>query len=266
MGANLSNQAKKYFYLITIQFLGFRYSGWQKQPNVKTIQGMVDKTFFCIFGHENFKTLGAGRTDAKVSANQFAFELFVGEKLDENDLLTKLNQNFPPDIKALDVNEVDKNFNVINDVKMKEYYYTFSFNERVHPYSTPFMVFFDGLLNIELMQKGAKLFEGKHNFKKYCYKPNPEADFHREITHSEITQNSIYKGDFFPKNCWNFHVHGNGFMRHQIRLMMGALVQLGKGEITLDYIKDSLINGEGNVNSLIAPSSGLVLNRVKYFS
>jgi tRNA pseudouridine38-40 synthase len=261
----LSYPLKKYFYLINIQFLGFRYSGWQKQPNAKTVQGMVDKTFFCIFGHENFKTLGAGRTDAKVSANQFALELFVSEKLVEDELLIKLNKNLPPDIKALDISEVDKKFNVINDVKMKEYYYAFSFHERIHPYSTPFMVFFDGQLNIELMKEGARLFEGKHNFKNYCYKPNPDTEFFREIKYCEIVENSILKGDFFPKNSWAFHVHGTGFMRHQIRLMMGALVNLGKGEVTLDSIKDSLINGQGEGFDFIAPSSGLVLNSVNYF-
>ena len=260
----MSNQANKYFYLITIQFLGFRYSGWQKQPNVKTVQGMVDKTFFCIHGHQNFKTLGAGRTDAKVSANEYALELFVSEKLDEKELLIKLNQNFPPDIKALNITEVEKSFNIINDVKTKEYYYTFCFNERIHPYSAPFMVFFDDFLNIELMKKGAKLFEGKHNFKNYCYKPNPEADFNRVVSYAEILENSIYEGGFFPKNSWIFHVHGKGFMRHQIRLMMGTLVKLGKGETTLDLIKESLENGEGEENILIVPSSGLVLNRVSF--
>ena len=65
----------KYFYLIKIQYCGFRFSGWQKQTNAKTIQEMFDKTIFFITGHENFKTLGAGRTDAKVSANEYLLEL-----------------------------------------------------------------------------------------------------------------------------------------------------------------------------------------------
>ena len=65
------------FYLIRIEFLGFRYHGWQKQPNFRSIQGMVDKTFEFIFQHNDFKTHGCGRTDAKVSADDYAFELFL---------------------------------------------------------------------------------------------------------------------------------------------------------------------------------------------
>ena len=68
------------YYLIRIEFLGFRYHGWQKQAKLKSIQGMVDKTFKFVLGHVNFKTLGCGRTDAKVSADDFVlFELVVFE-------------------------------------------------------------------------------------------------------------------------------------------------------------------------------------------
>ena len=66
-----------FFYLIRIEDLGFRYHGWQKQPNFRSIQGMVDKTFEFIFQHNDFKTHGCGRTDAKVSADDYAFELFL---------------------------------------------------------------------------------------------------------------------------------------------------------------------------------------------
>ena len=71
-----------HFYLIRIEFLGFRYHGWQKQPDQITVHQMIDKTFSFIFKHSNFKTLGCSRTDSKVSANDFAIELFVNEKLE----------------------------------------------------------------------------------------------------------------------------------------------------------------------------------------
>ena len=64
-------------YLVTIQFLGFRFHGWQKQHNVKTVHEMVDKSLSFVFEHTNFKTLGVGRTDSKVSAHTYFFQLFV---------------------------------------------------------------------------------------------------------------------------------------------------------------------------------------------
>ena len=61
------------YYLVHIQYLGFRFHGWQRQPGVKTVESMVVKTLAFILGHEDFKILGAGRTDAMVSAGDAAF-------------------------------------------------------------------------------------------------------------------------------------------------------------------------------------------------
>ena len=90
------------FYLIRLEFLGFRYHGWQKQPKYRSVQGMIDKTLLFILGHEDFKTLGCGRTDAKVSADDFAFELFLNQTFETKNLLKELNKNLPSDIKVKD--------------------------------------------------------------------------------------------------------------------------------------------------------------------
>lgn len=66
-------------YIVCLQFLGFRFSGWQKQTNAKTVHDMVDKTLSFVFENYNFKTIGVGRTDAKVSANTYYIQLFTDE-------------------------------------------------------------------------------------------------------------------------------------------------------------------------------------------
>ena len=109
-----------HFYIIRIQYLGFRYHGWAKQPKVKTLHQMVDKTFDWIMPDKDYKTLAASRTDAMVSVTDFAFELFVKKSLDEQWLLKELNDNFPPDLRALSVEVCDKEFNIISDPKSKE--------------------------------------------------------------------------------------------------------------------------------------------------
>ena len=70
---------KRFYYVITIQYLGYRFHGWQKQPNLKTVHLMIDRTFKFILEDKPFKTLASGRTDAMVSANASAFELFLYE-------------------------------------------------------------------------------------------------------------------------------------------------------------------------------------------
>src|SRR6056300_1477718 len=95
-----------HFYLIRIEFLGFRYHGWQKQAGFKSVHGMVDKTLSFVLKHENFRTIGCGRTDAKVSANDYAFELFTQEELISEQLLHRLNKNLPSDIRAKHISPV----------------------------------------------------------------------------------------------------------------------------------------------------------------
>ncbi len=253
-----------YYYLIEIQYLGFRYHGWAKQPNVKTVQGMIHKTLKFVLGDLRFKTLGAGRTDAMVSSSQGYFELFTYEVVDHNRLLIDLNINLPHDIRAISIKEVDSDFNVIQSVSEKEYTYLFSYGEKNHPYAAPFLVYIREALDIELMQKGAKLFEGSHDFRQYCYQPKDETSCVRTIDSSEIVVNDILTASFFPKESFAYKVKGSGFMRHQVRLIMGALFSLGKGEITLDDITKSLKNPTAKPLYYIAPASGLMLHSVKY--
>ena len=132
-----------------------------------------------------------------------------------------------------------------------------------HPYCAPFIATFLDNLNINLMKEGAKLFEGEHNFKSYCYKPNENGIFHRKISYCKISNNTTLKANFFPKKSYELTVRGKGFMRNQIRLMMGVLVELGRGEVSLDYIKESLNTYNPQIN-YIAPASGLMLNKVDF--
>ncbi len=253
-----------YYYLIHIQYLGFRFHGWAKQPNVKTVHQFIDKTLPFVLGHKNFKTLGSSRTDAMVSANHSMFELFVQEPLDTDQFIYELNSNLPSDIKATRIEQTDKHFNIIQSPKVKEYVYLFSYGEKCHPFSAALLSSFMEDLNIDLMKQGAHVFKGKHNYKKYCTKPSEKTLFEREILVSKIEENKLYQANFFPAKSYIYHIHGKGFMRNQIRLMMGQLLKLGRGEITIDDIRNSLTCPNDIPLDYIAPPSGLILNKVNF--
>jgi len=255
---------KKYYYLIRIQYLGFRFHGWQKQKSLKTVHLMIDKTIRFVLDHDNFKTLGTSRTDAMVSANDSAFELFLEEKIIEKTFLSDLNKNLPSDIKITSILEVDNSFNIINTSKIKEYLYIFSFGEKVHPFSASMISSFTFYLDIELMKEGAKLFLGSNNFRRYCTKPSEKTNFIRETLVSEIVENDIFEANFFPEKSFIYRVSSKGFMRNQIRLMMGQLILLGKGEISLLELEESLSGNDKTHFRYIAPASGLILNKVEY--
>jgi tRNA pseudouridine38-40 synthase len=256
---------KKYFYLFKIQYLGYRFHGWQKQPKVKTLHLMIDRTFKYILEDSYFKTLAAGRTDAKVSANEAAFELFLHHKIeDEAEFLKLFNLNLPQDIRALSMQEVSEDFNIIQSSKTKEYVYLFTYGEKCHPFCASLMTTILDELDIELMKQGAKLFEGTHNFKTYCYKATDEGVYTRTVQTCELIENNLYSANFFPETSYALRVVGKGFGRNQIRLMMGALIKLGRNEMTLDDIKKSLLPESKTVIEYIAPASGLILNKIEF--
>ena len=257
---------KRYYYLIKFQFLGYRFHGWQKQPNTKTLHLMIDRTLKYVLKDQYFKTLAASRTDAKVSAEEAAFELFLRDKPleDEVQFLVDFNANLPQDIRALSIEQVSSDFNIIQDSKYKEYHYLFSNGEKCHPFCAPIMTTILEPLNLKLMAKGAALFQGSHDFKAYCYKATDHGLYMRRMHSCELIENDLYKANFFPKKSHLLRVVGKGFGRHQIRLMMGALIKLGRGEVGLDYISSSLEQNTNIKIDYIAPASGLILNKIEF--
>lgn len=256
-------KGKRYYYLIKFQYLGFRFHGWQKQKLTnKTVQGMLERTIRFIVDHDNFKTLGASRTDAMVSAFESLAVLTINEELNIDDFFIKLNKNLPQDIKALDFSETTEDFRVINDSKLKTYHYYFTNDEKPSPFTAPFMTNFKDELDIELMQKGAKVFEGFHNFSRYCFRPTPTKKYERSVDFCEVRLNTELTANFFPEKTYVLEVKGNGFLRNQIRLMMGALVMLGSKQISIEDLKESLIGEEFRLFAFVAPASGLFLKEI----
>ncbi|WP_394748766.1 tRNA pseudouridine(38-40) synthase TruA [Spongiimicrobium salis] len=257
---------KRFYYLVKLQFLGFRYSGWQKQPDRKTIEGMLTKTLKFILADTNFKILGAGRTDAKVSALDAAFELFIEDKPLQDLVLFKeiFNKNLPSDIKILSINEVNESFNIIHSSKKKKYVYLFSFGKKNHPFCAPYMTNVLDQLDIALMQEGAQLLTGTHNFRSFTARPRENTKVRRTIISAKIEENTMLRANFFPEKSYAFIVEGTGFMRYQIRMMMGALIQLGKRELSLTTIQTSLKEDSDIKFTYVAPGSGLHLHSLEF--
>ncbi|MDO9182750.1 MAG: hypothetical protein Q7U04_10090 [Bacteriovorax sp.] len=249
----------KFYYLVHFQFLGFRYHGWQKQTELKTVQQTIEDCFSKYLGHSSFRTIGASRTDSMVSANHSLFEIISESEIEDELFLANFNQFLPADIKVLKMEKVDKGFKIISAPKVKEYLYFFSFGIKNHPFSAPFMTHINENLNLELMKEAAKLFEGTHYLKSFCFKPKENQNFQREIIHSEIEMNNILTANFFPDKSYLFRIKAKSFMRYQIRMMMGALFEVGMNKLTIDELKKSLSSDE-NLKVMIAPASGLILN------
>src|SRR5690554_339088 len=257
----------RFYYILEIQYLGFRYHGWQEQPRVITVQKMMVKTLNWVLPNSKNKVLASGRTDAMVSVNHTFVEIFTTQEIvDLDDFLGLFNQNLPADIRALSIQETNKDFNIIQSPKIKEYHYYFSFGDKFHPYCAAFMCNIQDELDISLMQKAARLFEGEKDFYSYTFRPNPETKTVGHVIACELIENTELKASFFPEKSYVVKFKGLGFKRNQIRLMMGALFELGKHELSWDEFLTTL-DGKNKITlTYVAPASGLHLDNVEFLN
>jgi tRNA pseudouridine38-40 synthase len=257
-------QNKPFTYLFYIQYLGFRYHGWQKQPGFKTIQGKLEKVFRYVLGHEDFNILSAGRTDSGVSCYRGAFELFNIAEIDLPSFIDQVNENLPDDIRLLEGQRVSLDFNIIKDVLAKEYRYYFAVGEKFHPFAAGNLTYFQGNVDIAKMKSCAGLFVGEHDFRRFCAKQKQSDNYHREIFESEILEDKLILADGSDLERYCYRVKGKGFLMHQVRLMMGSLLALGRGEITENDIQEALKSEETSPFSGKVSTNGLVLYDVEF--
>lgn len=251
------------FYIVRIAFLGYRFHGWQKQPGLKTLHGMVDKTIKYVLQDEPFQTLGCARTDAMVSADDYAFELFTNQSLQNDTFLYEFDLNLPPDIQAKSIKVTDSSFNIIQSSKLKTYHYYFVTGKKPLPHYAPFIGYFKDRLNIEAMKNAATLLEGEHDFKLFVSRPSEKTVTTRAIESSSLSQTNRWGMFCQDHSCYVFQVNGRGFMRHQVRLMFGALLEIGKETRSLSSLADAL-KGKGEKIKTIAPASGLRLHKIQF--
>ena len=254
----------KFYYLFRIQYLGFRYHGWLKQTSRKTVQESIEEAFRHALETTDFQIMGSSRTDSMVSAQENFFELITEKEcIYLEQLCSLLNQILPPDIKILSAKPISKEFKIISSARFKEYHYYFSFGEKLHPFCAPFMAMINEDLDVDLMNEAARLFEGEHNFSNFCYRLKDTQSPLRKIEMSLVETNRDLTASFFPAKSFVFKVRGKSFLRHQIRLMMGALFLVGMKKMTLNEFEEAL-KGNSPIKIMTAPASGLVLYRIQF--
>ena len=210
--------------------------------------------------------LGAGRTDARVSAQGFALQLLIsGAPLpSQTGFLREMNRNLPQDIRLLSVREVPVGFNVIRDATQKTYRYYFTFGDKPHPFCAPLLGYFPGQLDIEAMKNGATLFVGEHDFRTFVGSPGKDTRTRRRVADCHLQENKELTASFFPGDSFCLTVVGQGFGRYQVRRMMAALVALGRRSLSEQDLKETLRTGNPIELKEIAPASGLQLIEVQF--
>lgn len=242
-------------YKLTFSYDGSLFYGYAKQPNLKTVQGAIESKLSLILNTQIIIS-ASGRTDRGVHAfNQVASFECDKEITDLSRLTISLNKLFAGEIFIKDIKKVKEDFDARYSAKKKAYLYLINIGEYSPFKKNYFLQINADLLNISKMKKASKLFFGQHNFQNFCSKDNDEAGFIREIYSISFKKvNDILEVKF----------SGNGFMRYEVRKIMGVLIEIGKGNLNEDYIQDNLTKKERSIVPYTAAPQGLYLFRVYY--
>lgn len=239
-----------------IEYDGTNYHGFQIQvkQNIPTIQGVLESCLMRVL-KEPVKVTGAGRTDAGVHAEGQVINFFTNTKIPLERLPLALNCQLPEDIVIKSVEKATADFHAQYAAQGKYYIYRI-YNQRIPSvFHRHFTYFVPYGLDFEMIREGCSLFVGTHNFKSFSASGTTVKSFERTIYSFELVQ----KGDL-----WEFHIQGNGFLYNMVRIIIGTLLEVGKGKRNLDSIRQALIEEHRTLAGQTAPPQGLTLKKVFY--
>lgn len=241
-------------YLIKFSYDGTNFYGYQKQPNKRTVESELEKALYDINNHTETRVFSSGRTDRKVHAKGQTAHFDLEVSITEYKLKCALNSLLPEDIHVIEAKEVDNDFHARFHVVNKTYKYYLNMGEynpiernSIHQYNKP--------LDIDKMSEAINSFIGTYDFKVFTSDEAIKEDYVRTIYNASIEK----KDDILI-----FTFTGNGFMKYQVRNMVGTLIKIGKGKLEVNTIS-LLLNGElTNKYVYTARPEGLYLIEVNY--
>jgi len=253
-----------YYYRLIIQYKGSSYLGWQIQPDSSglTVQGELNKALKSISKSQNVKSIGAGRTDAGVHALGQVAKIGIELDIKPENLLKALNVNLPDDIRVIGVEVSDEVFLPTTFAKSKEYHYRFTCNNISSPFQKDFIYNYPFELDLLKMREACKILIGTHDFSNFYCEGTEVSHNIRKIYECEIIE--VHQDLWMLPPHYVFRIVGNGFLKQMVRLLMGAILNIGRGKINLEEFKSSL--GPIKVKRLgpVVPSCGLYMVRVNY--
>ena len=241
-------------YLIKFSYDGTNYSGFQKQKGLNTIEEKLEEALTKINDSKKTTITATGRTDKGVHALCQYGHADIDVNITEKKLKRALNSNLPDDIHVISTEIVNKDFHARYNVKEKEYKYIINVGE-YNPLERNYVYQYNYELNVNNMKKAIKYFEGEHDFRSFVTDNKEKENCVRTITYTniELKDNKII-----------ITFKGNGFLRYQVRNMVGLLIKIGENKISPDSVEKIIKSKDRTKASKTAPSEGLYLTKVIY--
>lgn len=242
----------RYFFHIAYQ--GKHYNGWQKQPGILSVQDVIEKALQQIF-KTIIPIIGCGRTDAHVHASQFFFHADIEQDFDF-DLLYRLNKALPQNIAIFDIIKMEGLPHARFDAVQRQYDYF------IHTYKDPFLsnqssFYLEENLDLKQMKAAVDLLPKYKDYRAFCTQPNKYEHTICNVMDAGLFVNA--KGDRI-----RFHIASNRFLSKMIRILMGKILKVGKGNLSVDEFESLLITLQ--TPKLLEPAhpTGLYLSKVTY--
>lgn len=241
-------------FLIKFSYDGTAYSGFQSQPNLDTIQDRLEEALKIINNGKKTNIVATGRTDKGVHALCQYAHADIDVDITEYKLKRAMNSNLPEDIHVIETKVVPDDFHARYNVKSKEYKYYINLGE-YNPLERNYVFQYNYVLNIEAMKDAIKVFLGTHDFRAFVTESKEKENCVRTIEYVNIEP---------IDNKLIITFTGDGFLRYQVRNMVGILIQVGENKISTEDVEKILESKDRTTTGKTAPPEGLYLTKVSY--
>lgn len=239
---------------LDICYDGTRYKGWQRQSGTDgTIQGKIEQALTRILG-ESIEISGSGRTDAGVHARGQAASFHTTSTLPAEHILAELRRYLPEDIGIVSCKDCSERFHARLNARKKTYCYRIWNSDRPCVFERRFVAQMPEVLDVDAMRRAATHLCGQHDFSAFCA--------NRKMKKSTVRQIYAIEIDEVGEEL-RISVTGNGFLHNMMRILVGTLVEVGRGERDADSIP-ALFGAKREQAGFLASAQGLCLMEVEY--
>ncbi|MBO4730238.1 MAG: tRNA pseudouridine(38-40) synthase TruA [Bacteroidaceae bacterium] len=240
-------------YCIIFAYDGTAYHGWQLQPNAPTVQQALETALHTALRAE-ISVVGAGRTDTGVHARMMACHFDYEEELDCDHLTFKLNCLLPTDIAVSDVKPVAADWHARFSAIARTYHYYII--TRKDAFLHPYALHLYWALDIEQMNEAARLLLTHDDFGCFCKSHSDNKTNICTVTEAQWTATE--------DGMLVFRITANRFLRNMVRAIVGTLIEVGKGKMSIDDFRQVLLSGKRTEAGESVPAKGLFLEAIIY--
>lgn len=241
-----------YRYFLEIAYKGSNYHGWQIQVNAHTLQEEIEKKLSVLLGRPT-TIMGSGRTDTGVHASQQFLHFDSEIELDQSTFLKKINGILPKDIAAYSLRRVKSDAHTRFDAIWRSYVYKISL--RKNPFEENSVWFLFKHLDMAKMNEAAGLLLGHEDFQ--CF-----SKVHTDVNNFNCTIKTAFWEQ--KEHQLLFHITANRFLRGMVRAIVGTLVEVGTGKLSLEGFQEILDSKDRKKAKASAPAQGLYLCSIIY--